>query len=194
MFSSGSTVGGRTTLVGLAAIMSATNTYAGILRTTAGNEFWQAQIGSSAYTIANLKDPTSTSYLPSLMRTMITNCTLEFQPDLIVTTALIYNLYQDIAEGKIRYDNSTADLGFESVQFSPGCKMIYDKACTTSAMYFLTLEDYFLYVYPSANFTLDGGWVNSQTQDAKIAHLLWAGQLVCERPVQSGAYTNVAAS
>lgn len=195
IYSSGATIGGRAQVTGLAAAIDNDNTYAGIDRTGAGNTYWQANINSTAHTLANEKDPTSTSYLPSLMRTKITDCTLETVPDLIVTTAGIWNLYQDIMEGKIRLTNDTADGGFQRVQFSPGLQLIYDKYCTTSAMYFLNTEDWYLYVYSEANFSLkDGGWVNAQNQDAKIAFLLWSGQLVCERPIQQGAITSIAIS
>jgi len=195
VYSTGSTIGGRSQVTGLAAAIDNDNTYAGIDRTGAGNTYWQAQVDATAHTLANQKDPTSTSYLPSLMRTKITDCTLETVPDLIVTKPATWNIYQDIMEGKIRLMNDTADGGFQKVQFSPGLQFIYDKYCTANAMYFLNTEDWYLYVYSDANFSLKGnGWTEAQSQDAKIAFLLWSGQLVCERPIQQGVLSNLSVS
>ena len=116
------TVNSRPVINGLGlAITGATGTYANINRATAGNTYWQSNVDSTAYTLANLKDSTTTSWLPSVMRTSVTNATHNSAPDLIVTTKKIYNLYQDIATfTNLRFDNEVANLGFGGVTIRRG--------------------------------------------------------------------------
>lgn len=195
-FGDGTTVGGRYILYGLAAAIDDDNTYAGINRSTAAYAQWKANMDTTAHTIANLKDPTSTSYLPSVMRSRFTAATHDHSPDLIVTTKTVYNMYQDIAGvGNLRFDNSKANLGFHGVEFGPGVTMVFDDFQTANRMDFLALQDWNVFVFPGANFDLlEGGWTRAQNQDAKVAHIIWSGQLRLDSPWHQAACTSLGAS
>lgn len=196
LYGAGTAVGGKTTLAGLQKIVSATNTYAGYNRSTAANAFWRSTVDGTGYTLANLKDSTTTSYLPSIMRTNLAAATYDAGPNVIATTDKIYNLYQDIAGAhNLRIDNSSADLGFKGVTFGAGVTMIADKNCTTNYMYMLTTDDFELYVFSEADFTMDSdGWVRPPNQLAYTAHIIWMGQIICRVPRQQAVLTSVGAS
>lgn len=192
-------VGGDNTLVGLAAIVSASNTYAGINRATAGNEDWQAQVNSSAHTTANMKDPTTTSYLPELMRNSWLNASFDGAPDIIVTTTKIYEIYQFIAEThNLRFDNSVADLGFKNGTKLGAVEMIFDKYCTANYMYLLNTANFNTFIFPDANFDVPadgpGSWNWGVGQLARSAQILWMGQILCDVPRENAVLTNLAAT
>jgi hypothetical protein len=193
------TVGGDYVLVGLQAIVSASNTYAGINRATAGNSDWQAQVNSTAHTIANLKDPTSTSYLPSIMRTSWLNASFDNSPDLIVTTPTIYELYQYIAEThNLQFDNSMANLGFYNGAKLGSVEMIFDKYCTSYYIYFLTTKNFQTFIFDGANFDIPsegaGSWVSGVGQLARSCQVIWMGQIICDVPRENAVCSNVGAS
>lgn len=195
VYDDGTAIGGRNRILGLkAAVTGTTGTYLGINRATAGNEYWRANASATAHTVANLKDPTSTSYLPSLMRTSDTDATHDQSPDLIVTTKKIYNLYQDIAEvGNLRFNNEVANLGFGGVEFGPGKTMIFDDYATANYLYFLTIARFDLFVFGDANFDV-GEWVKPANQEAKVAHIIWSGQLICNVPREQAVLSSVGAT
>jgi hypothetical protein len=201
IYGSAATRGGMNIINGLAlAITDTTGTYAGINRATTGNDYWHANADTTGHTLANLKDPTSTSYLPQIMYTMYTNCSHDESPNLIVTTETVYNLYQLIAQVQnLTFNNEIANLGFGGVQFGPGVTMIFDKYCTASYMYFLNTNDFTFFVVPGANFDFDedeGGsiWKQPTDQLAKLAHLIFMGQLRLDAPWQQGVLSSVGAS
>jgi hypothetical protein len=196
LYNDGTLVSGRYVIYGLKAAVSSSNTYANINRATSGNEYWQANVNSSAHTLANMKDSTSTSYLPSLMRTAQTSATHDASPDLIVTTKTIYNIYQDIAQvGSLRFNNEVANLGFGGVEFGPGVTMVFDDYCTAYYMYFLTTADWSVFVLPGLNFDDDEeGWRKPIDQNAKLNHIYWSGQLRLDAPWQQYQFQSLAAS
>lgn len=197
IYGAGTAVGGRQVLQGLGvAITGATGTYAGINRATAGNEFWRSNADATAYTLANLKDPTSTSYMPGVMRTSYTNASYDNSPDLIVTTKQLYNLYQDIAASQnLRFDNNEANLGFKGVKFGPGVTMIFDDYCTANYIYFLSLPTWSVFVFPGVNFDMkEPGWQIPTDQAAKVAQILWMGQIRCDTPRENAVMSSVGAS
>lgn len=188
-FGAGTTVGGRNVLIGLAAAVDNDNTYANIVRSS--NAQWQSNINATAYTDAQLKDPTHAGYLPSLMRDAYTDATHDHSPDLIITTKKLYNVYQDIAGVQnLRFDNSKANLGFRGVEFGPGVTLTFDDFQTALRMDFLALQDWSVFVYPGANFDLRGeGWMVAQNQDAKVAQIIWSGQMRLDSPWHQAALT-----
>lgn len=194
MFGSSTSRGNRNTIVGLAAIIATTNTYANINRSTAANAGWKANLDSTAHTIANLKDPTSTSYMPSIMRTSFANANNDIGVDLIVSSTAIWNIYQDIAGTMIRFMDTKAELGFNSVNFD-GVEYVFDKYSTANYLWMLSTPTLTFYVYPGTDFSLkEPGWQIPVDQDARVAHILWSGQLVCDAPRENAVLTSVGAS
>lgn len=194
MFGSSTSRGNRNTIVGLAAIVNTTNTYANINRSTAANAGWKANIDSTAHTIANLKDPTSTSYMPTIMRTQFANANNDVGVDLIVSSTAIWNIYQDIGGQLIRFNSTKEELGFNSINFN-GVEYVFDKYSTANYLWMLSTPTLTFYVYPGTDFSLkEPGWQIPVDQDARVAHILWSGQLVCDAPRENAVFTSVGAS
>ena len=193
-YGSGTLLDGKSPLVGLGAIVSASNTYAGIDRTVTANAFWKANVDSTAYTFNNEIDSTNTGYLPRVMRNSFISASHDAAPNLSITTKLIYNLYQDICGDKLRINNEMADAGFGGVEFQGGAvKMAFDVYAPAGYMYFLTLENFALWVYEGMNFNSDG-WMKPVDQAAKLTHFFWMGQLQCDTPRQQAVISSIATS
>ena len=190
-YGTGANLGGLPGIVGLGAIVSDANTYAGLDRTATANAFWKANVNSTSYTDTNIQDSTNAGYLPHLMRDMITKCTYDESPDVVVTTKHLYVIYQDIMEGKVRTSPGMANLGFKSIEFDPASSLIFDDYCTDQAMWFLTISNYQFYVVEDANFDLDVDldgkiWHRGQGQLADYANLIFMAQMRCDVPRQQG--------
>jgi hypothetical protein len=193
-FGSNTTSGIFNTIVGLGKIIGTSRTYAGIASTpTNAYAKWEGNVDSTAHTIANLKDPASTSYMPKILADSFVSC--DNPPDLIVMTAAEWTLYQTIlGVQNLRFNNTRGDIGFDSLDVM-GAELIYDKNATAYSVFMLNTPSMTLYAYPDANFDLDqGGWRIAENQDAKKAHIIWMGQLVCTAPGDNAILTNVAQS
>jgi hypothetical protein len=204
VYGTGTAIGGRTVIQGLQAVITgATGTYAGINRATAGNEFWRSNVNSTQHAFANVTDPTDAKYLPSIMRTAYLNASHDKAPDLILTTKGVYGLYMNIAAANVlRINEQIASFGFGGAEFQAGVPMVFDTYITSGLyesgydpIFFLTLDDMSVWSYEGANFDLEReGWRVPTNQDAKVAHILWSGQLRCDAPWQQAVVQKVALS
>jgi hypothetical protein len=196
LFGSVSSRGNKNTIVGLGLAIGTSRSYAGI-SSTPTNEYagWEAQVNSTAMTVAELMDPTSPKYMPAVMRASFTAASNNTSPDLIVTTPTIWNLYQSIAGVQnLRFNNTKADLGFDAIAFQ-GVDFVFDKYAPASKMWMLSTDTLTFYVYPGANFSMkEPGWQVPTNQDAKVAHIIWSGQMICDSPRDNAVLTNLAAS
>jgi hypothetical protein len=197
-YSDGSTVAGFNGIVGLRAIVDSDNTYAGIDRTGTGNSYWQANIDTTTYSDANLEDQTHAGYFPGLLYDAYTDATHDDAPDIVVTTKHLFNVYQLIAQAmNLRFDNAEANLGFAAVKFGPDVPVIFDDFCTTKHLFMFNTGDLGLYVVPGANFEYDTNeengsiWLQPTDELSLVAHILFMGQLVCEKPRQTSCYTTL---
>lgn len=194
-YAASTSIGGITCINGLGVILSASNTYAGILRTTAGNEYWHANVinaATLATSYTELIDPTDLGYLPKQMRTAFTSASYDGSPTIIVTHVTDFNIYQDIyGIQNYRENKEIADLGFRNVEFQ-GIPMVWDRYQTSGYMDFLNLERFQFFYYPGANMDLKSpGWVDAQNQDARLAYLIWEGQLRCDVPRENTRMTGI---
>ena len=192
---------GDNTIVGLAAMISASNTYANINRSTTGNEGWQSNIFSTACTDAQLKDPTSGSkYLPTVMRTEWLAAAHDKVPTVGITTTALYEIYQYIGEThNLRFDASEVNLMFgdgkDGAKLGRKFTLRWDKYCTAKSMFFLTPEDFKAFIFPDANFDgYDDGtgmWQRGQNQFAKSMQIIWMGQIICRVPREQAVANNL---
>jgi hypothetical protein len=190
LYGSSTSRGDFNTIVGLGAI-TGQGTYAGLAYSTYSD--WGSYLDSTAYIKANLQDPMTTSYLPKLLRAGWMGYTVDGTPNLVVTTADIFNLYQDIVGiQNLQYnDNTVADLGFKSVKFQGG-EMVYDKNCTAGSVFLLNTETMSFFVFSDANYEMkEPGWQIPTNQDAKVAQIIWMGQLRCDSPKENSAFTSI---
>ena len=182
LFSDGTANAGKN-LTGLAAMVSASGTYGGI--NSATYTWWRAGV-----------DSTSEALSLSDMRTAFNTASVggKDTPDLIVTTQALYEAYEGLftqvavtGSNARAGDFSTpsdgmkkmADGGFQSLQYK-GVPIVWDEQCTSGSMYFLNTKHMKLTVHKDANFeTTD--FVKPENQDARVAQILWMGNLTCNR-------------
>mgnify|MGYP001404308444 CR=1 FL=1 len=201
--------GSYATIVGFAAVCDLDNTYAGILRTTAGNEGWQSNTYEVAVTADEAKDPTSgAKYLPTLMRTQLKNTSHDGMATVIVTTPTIYEIYEFIAEThNLRFGNGGVDLGFNSAKMTSQTSknagktatVYWDKYATASKIYYLNPDTWKSFIFPGANFEPadvlgTGIWQRGSKQLAAYMTIVWSGQVLCLVPRENAVATNVAAT
>lgn len=179
LFSDGTGNGGRN-LTGLVAMVNNSGTYGNISST--GNDWWQASVDSSSEALS-LAD----------MRTAYNNASVggKDAPTLIVTTQTLYENYEGlftnvaISGGGSHFSTPSegskqiADGGFQSQTFK-GVPMVWDESCPSGTMYFLNSKHMKLVMHKDANFKV-GDFVKPENQDARIAQILFQGNLTCNR-------------
>lgn len=188
IFSNGTGNGGKD-LTGLEAMVLASGTYGGIDSGT--YTWWRANVDSSSEAL-DLAD----------MRTQFNNASIggKFAPNLIVTTQTLFEKYESfftqvaISGGGSNFSTPSegqkrlADGGFTALSFK-GAGLTWDESCPTGTMYFLNTKFMKLVVHEDANFeTTD--FVKPENQDARVAQILWMGNLTCSRRKSLSALRN----
>lgn len=176
LFSDG-TGNGAKDLTGFEAMVLATGTYGGISATAF--PFWQAYTESigGALTLAKMRTHFNTASVGG-----------KDTPDLIVTTQARYESYEALLtnfNGNVSFYTPSADqkklgdAGFQSLGFK-GRPMVWDELCPTNTVYFLNTKHMKLVVHSEANFKTTP-FVKPENQDAKVAQILFMGNLTCDR-------------
>lgn len=195
IFGDGSLVGGRQGIIGLAAAIDSDNTYAGIDRSAAANAGWRANVDATTHALADIVDPTTTHYLPNIMRRSHMSAVHQHAPNLIVTTKDVYNKYEDIAGIQhLQFDNTMADMGFGGVKFK-NVTMVFDDFCPSGYMWMINDGDWTVWVLPGANFEMpEEGWMRPANQDALVTQILFSGQLRLDSPRHQSVMTTIQTS
>lgn len=167
-------------LTGLEAMVSDSGTYGGINSTT--YTWWKAGVESTSEALG----------LPK-MRTAFNTASLggKDTPDLIVTTQTLYEKYEaqltsvsasNVAGSMSFRSEGTkklGDAGFQVLEFK-GTPIVWDEYCPSGTMYFLNTRHMKLVAHKDANFDT-GDFIKPENQDAKVAQVLWMGNLTCDR-------------
>lgn len=168
-------------LDGLETAIASTGTYGGISRST--NTFWQAQVTavSGATTIAR-------------MRTLFNSCSAGgrsgLHPNLIITTQSVYEFYEALLQPDQRFQNTAlADGSFINLEFK-GQPIVWDEACTSGDMYFLNTNFLKLRYHNKRNFATRP-FVTPANQDARVAQILWMGDVTGSNPRRTGKLTGL---
>lgn len=176
LFSNG-TGNGSKDLTGLEAMVLGSGTYGGI--NSATYTWWQAGVESTSEALG----------LPK-MRTGFNTASLggKDTPDLIVTTQTLYESYEALlvttgSNTTMRFDSAGSkklgDGGFQVLEFK-GVPMVWDELCPSGTMYFLNTKHMNLSVHSMANFEVSD-FVKPENQDARVAQILFMGNLTCDR-------------
>ena len=180
LFSDGTGNGGKD-LTGLEAMVLATGTYGGI--NSATYTWWQAYIESTNEALG----------LPK-MRTAFNTASVggKDTPTLIVMTQTLYEKYEGLFTGTINMfaggTKELADGGFQTLEFK-GIPVVWDELCPSGTVYFLNKNHMTLTVHSDANFeTTD--FVKPENQDARVAQILFMGNLTCNRRKSFGKLTS----
>lgn len=168
-----------------AAVDDSTNvtTYAGISRST--NTFWKA----------NYHDNGAAQITLAQMQTDYGNATVgQTAPDLVVGDQTVYNEIWNKVQPQQRFGNGEGvGVGFPFIQFN-GAKIMVDGHFATAVgshgLYFLNTEYMELWVHKLRDFFLTG-WMQPSNQDARTAHLYWAGNVGITAPRYFTQETNV---
>tara|TARA_Y100000593_G_C4311272_1_gene338482 strand:+ start:1442 stop:2548 length:1107 start_codon:yes stop_codon:yes gene_type:complete len=180
------------------------NTVCGYDRSLGGinsdsDHWWDAQIGTFSTMLAdgaNNVAPTFTEWTSTTngvadgvkkMTQMYGACSIDNdQPDLIVTTQVIYDAYESSLQGNKRFegDASIADAGFQSLRFK-GASVVVDSHCPAGHMYFLNTKYLDFKVHSKRNFAFED-FKALEAKDGLQARIFWMGQLVCTNPRMQG--------
>ncbi len=159
-------------LTGLEAMVSNSGTYGGI--NSATYTWWQAGIESTGEALGLAK-----------MRTGFNSASVggKDTPNLIVTTQTLFEKYEGLVTTTIQMNSEgtkkLGDGGFQVLQFK-GVPVVWDEQCPSGTMYFLNTKHMKLVAHKDANFeTTD--FVKPENQDAKVAQILFMGNLTCDR-------------
>lgn len=92
-------------------------------------------------------------------------------PDMIITTQLLFEAYEATMTPQIRYTPmSTGDARFKDLEFA-GSKVRFDDQCAAGVSYFLDSDSITLFVSENVNFIYND-FVRPPDQDAKVAQFL----------------------
>jgi len=164
-------------------------TYAGINRTT--YPLWKSNLDAATTTLSLSK-----------LRTLFGQCTVGGRhPTIITSQQANYDRYWNLVQPIQRFpaggtDEQLAKAGFSNLLFD-GCPWIVDAHVPNSNLIYLLNETYLQ--MPVARRT-NARWGFKLTdfqvptnQDAMVAKLLFAGNLICENPGRQGKMTAIAA-
>lgn len=94
-------------------------------------------------------------------------------PDMIITTQTIHELYESTMSPQIRYTSlETGETKFKDLEFA-GSKVRFDDQCESGVSYFLDSDVLHLYVHENRNFKFDE-FVKPPDQDGRVSHFLVA--------------------
>jgi hypothetical protein len=161
--------------------------------------WWDAKLGTFSTMLADASNnvaPTFSEWTSTTngvadgvkkMTQMYGACSIDNdQPDLIVTTQVIYDAYESSLQGNKRFDGdaSLGDAGFQSLRFK-GASVVVDSHCPAGHMYFLNTKYLDFKVHAKRNFAMED-FKALEAKDAIQARIFWMGQLVCTNPRMQG--------
>ena len=100
--------------------------------------------------------------------------------------------YEADLQPQLRYqDSKLADAGFENLKYK-GAVFTFDSNVPTETLFMLRSENLKLVTHSATNF-ITTPFIKPENQDAKVAQILWAGQLVSDNNRKLGKLTGVTA-
>lgn len=170
-------------LLGLQTIVATTGTAGNISRT--GNSWWQSSVRTAEGSFA--------ANGLNAMRVMYNNVSKgSIHPDFIITDQADFERYEAALQPQERFtDTKVADGGFQNLKFK-GATMFFDTYCTAGYMYFLNSEYLNLMVHNRRDFATTD-FVKPENQDARIAQILWMGELTSSNNARQGVIQGLTA-
>jgi hypothetical protein len=150
-------------------------TLGGINPLTAGNSWWKS-------TEVNQGGVLTIASMANIYNTISVG---NDQPTIAITTQALYEKYEGLLTGQIRYtDTDMADGGFQNLLFK-GAPVTFDDACASGQMVFLNTK-YLQLVAHSDVWFKPTPFVRPTNQDAVFSQLLCYGQLTCSNRARQG--------
>ena len=151
------------------------------------NSWWQSQlVASGSFAARGLSD------MRNLYNTITNQSLAKGAPDLICSDQATFQYYEGTVQPQIRYsDTDMADAGFENLRFK-GATMTYDPNTPAGNLFMLSSDALKLVTNKGTNF-ITTKFIQPSNQDAKVAQLLWAGQLMSDNIRRLGKMTGITA-
>lgn len=151
------------------------------------NSWWQAQtVASGSFAARGLAD------MRSLYNTITNQSLAKGAPDFICSDQSTYQYYEATVQPQLRYsDTAMADAGFENLRFK-GATMTYDPNAPSGKLYMLSSDSLKLVTSKGTNF-ITTPFIKPENQDAKVAQILWAGQLASDNIRRLGFMSGITA-
>lgn len=164
---------------GLAIAVSRTGTYGGITRENTANS-------PGAAIRAGFEDVTGGTLSLSNMNSQMSDAIIaREQPDLIVTTAALFNrLWERSQPSERNQPGDLREIGFSTVRFN-GADVVVDSHCPPGFMYFLNTKWWYLWTHRKWDFRLRGP-MEPTNQQRMIGQIIWWGNVVCKAPRLQG--------
>lgn len=126
-------------------------------------------------------------------------------PNMVMTDQVGYETYESSLEEKVRYGVENAHMAFDNILFKPGCPMYWDEQmpdvenganyenpnATPLSTYMFLNTKFLEIVYDSQTDFMTTAFTKPENQDAKVAHILWYGNLTCSNRRKQGVLTGV---
>jgi hypothetical protein len=156
---------------GVRIFLSTSNTYGGIAQ------------GTYSWAQAKVDSTTTTLSLAKMQERYEAAKEGNDAPDLVTTDETEFNAFWGLLQPQQRFsDGDTAKAGFRNLMFN-GAMVAEDSYCPSGFMVFWNLKKIKLVSSSSRKFP--GKFVDFEmphNQDVRVAHIRWAGNLVCEEP------------
>jgi hypothetical protein len=185
------TQGNGKAITGLALLDDSAGTYGNIVRSTAA--YWQAHETA----VGGLLSVGGSTGMRRLFNDASRGRAIN-NPNLIITTQAIFEGYEALSDANMRFSTTEhGEIAAGQGLVFKGKPLYYDDYCQSGVLYMLNTNYLHLVIMdgmqgPSASgdFALEP-FVKPPNQDAKVAKLLWMGQLTCSNCRYQGKLTGL---
>lgn len=134
------------------------------------------------------------SFTVSDMNTVWNNCSQGSEnPDFMLTGQTNFEYYENSQVGQIRYgDTRSMDAGFQNLIYKGSPMFFEPNIGNTDEIYFINTQYLKLVIMAGADFTIEP-FVTPDNQAAKVAKILWMGQLVSSNRRRIGTLHGITA-
>lgn len=169
----------------LTTIVDATTSIGNVSKSA--NSWWQAQVtASGSFAARGLAD------MRSLYNNISNQSLSGGAPDFICSDQTAYQFYEAALQPQQRFtDEKMAGAGFENLRYK-GATFTYDPNTPAGVLNMLSSDALKLVTSKGTNF-ITTPFIKPENQDAKVAQILWAGQLASDNIRRLGKLTGITA-
>ena len=151
------------------------------------NSWWQAQTkASGSFAARGLSD------MRNLYNTIMNQSVDNSGPDFVISDQLSYEYYEAQLQPQQRFsDEKMAGAGFENLRYK-GATFTFDGNAPSGKLYMLRSDNLKLATSKGTNF-ITTPFIKPSNQDAKVAQILWAGQLASDNIRKLGFLSGITA-
>jgi hypothetical protein len=114
-------------------------------------------------------------------------------PNFLITSQTVFQYYENSQTGLVRYARTdTADLGFDALAYKSKPLVFDPQIGNTDEIYYINTDFLKLRVHRNRDF-ITTDFIEPDNQDAKVAKILWMGQLECTNRRRVGTLHGITA-